>query len=280
MKITLEHSEPLDETHLDDVRGLILLRGFHFQYLTVGWQLEEDPAVKTASNINRFMLHQSKDMLNTQKPGQGDRPANCTRNRKWLYGKLQIATLNVSTMKGQSAEIVEMLSRRIFDICCAQEIRWKGEWAQKIMEKNCHYKFFWKGYKLGHGGIGIQIKEKWSESVLSISRVNLRIMMLRMLIEITLVNVTYLYAPQVGLSNHDKDAFYEQLLTCISSIEDYEIHIIAGGFNGHAGKESVTFDNYDGGKGYGTRNTEGLRILDLCNATDLAVWKLRDPTIR
>ena len=253
MKITWEHSEPLDETHLDDVRGLILLRGFHFQYLTVGWQLEEDPAVKTVSNINRFMLHQSKDMLNTQKPGQGDRPANCTRNRKWLYDKLQIATLNVSTMKGQSAEIVEMLSRRIFDICCAQETRWKGEWAQKIMGKNCHYKFFWKGDKLGHGGIGIQIKKKWSE---------------------------YLYAPQVGLSNHDKDAFYEQLLTCISSIEDYEIHIIAGDFNGHAGKESVTFDNYDGGKGYGTRNPEGLRILDLCNATDLAVWKLRDPTIR
>ena len=25
------------------------------------------------------------------------------------------------------------------------------------------------------------------------------------------------------------------------------------------------------GKGYGTRNFEGLRILDRCNATDLAV---------
>ena len=37
------------------------------------------------------------------------------------------------------------------------------------------------------------------------------------------------------------------------------------------GEESVTFDNYHGGKGYGTRNPEGLRMLDLCSVTDLAV---------
>ena len=36
-------------------------------------------------------------------------------------------------------------------------------------------------------------------------------------------------------------------------------------------KENVPFHNYHGGKGYGTRNHEGLRIVDLCIATDLAV---------
>ena len=92
-----------------------------------------------------------------------------------------------------------------------------------------------------------------------------------MLTEKSLVNVTCIYAPQVGLSNHDKDAFYEQLLICISTVEHSEIHFIAGDFNGHVGKENVTFDTYHGGKGYGTRNPKGLRILDLCSATDLAV---------
>ena len=57
-----------------------------------------------------------------------------------------------------------------------------------------------------------------------------------MLIEKTLVNITCIYAPLVGLSSHDKDAFYEELLTCISSVEDSEIHIIAGDFDGHVGK--------------------------------------------
>ena len=50
------------------------------------------------------------------------------------------------------------------------------------MGKNCHDKFFSKADDLGHAGVGILIKEKWSESVLSISKVNLRIMMLKMLI--------------------------------------------------------------------------------------------------
>ena len=67
---------------------------------------------------------------------------------------------------------------------------WKGESNQKIMVNNCHYKFFWKGDDLGHGGLGILIKQKWSESVLSISGVYPRIMMLKMLIEKTLVNIT------------------------------------------------------------------------------------------
>ena len=69
-----------------------------------------------------------------------------------------------------------------------------------------------------------------------------------MLIEKTLVNVTCVYVQQVGLSNHDKDAFYKKLLSYISSVEDSETHIIAGDLNGHVGKESVNFDIYHGGK--------------------------------
>ena len=86
------------------------------------------------------MLYQSKDnMLITQKPGQGDRPGDYTKNRKRQYVKLRIATLNVGTIQKRSAEIVEMLSRRNVDICCVQETRWKSELARKIMGKNCHY---------------------------------------------------------------------------------------------------------------------------------------------
>ena len=61
------------------------------------------------------------------------------------------------------------------------------------------------------------------------------------------------HAPRVGLSIDEK------LLTCISSLKGSEIHVIAGDFNGRVGKESVTFDTYHGGKGYGTRNPEELR---------------------
>ena len=59
--------------------------------------------------------------------------------------------------------------------------------------------------------------------------------MQKMLTEKLLVNVTCFNAPRVGLSNDDK------LMTCISSVEDSKIHTISGDFNGHVGKESVTF---------------------------------------
>ena len=206
--------------------------------------------------------------LNT---GQGDRPAGNIKKHVKHHVKMRVATINVGTMRGRSAEIVEMLTRRNVDICCVQETRWKGDSARKLSGKDSHFKFFWKGDISGYGGVGVLIKDKWSESVLSVVRMNSRIIMLKTLIEKTLLNVICVYAPQTGLSNQEKDTFYEQLLTCITSIDDSELHVIAGDFNGHVGKESMNFDGYHGGKGYGTRNPEGQRILDLCSATDLLV---------
>lgn len=106
------------------------------------------------------MLYQSKDnMLKTQKPGRGSRPADYIINRKRQYLEPQIATLNNGTMTGRSSEIVEMLSRHNVDTCCMQETRWKDELARKIMGQNCHYKFFWKGGDSRHDDVGLLIKK-------------------------------------------------------------------------------------------------------------------------
>ena len=101
-----------------------------------------------------------------------------------------------------------MLFRRNVDICCVQETVGMAKWLKTFWERTVIITCFGRD-ESGHGDAGILIKEKWSESVLSISRISSRIMMLKMLIEKTLVNTTYIYNPQVGLSNHDKDAFYE-----------------------------------------------------------------------
>ena len=49
-------------------------------------------------------------------PGQGERSTG-----KEVSRDIHIATLDVGTMRGQCNEIVEMLSRRLIDICCIQE---------------------------------------------------------------------------------------------------------------------------------------------------------------
>ena len=60
-------------------------------------------------------------------------PVQCERSAgKEVSRDIRIATLNVSTMRHRNNEIIEMLSRRLTDICCVQESRCRGESARKI----------------------------------------------------------------------------------------------------------------------------------------------------
>ena len=49
---------------------------------------------------------------------------------------LRIASLNVGTLRGRSSEVVETLTRRQVDICCLQEMRWRGGSAHVITGEN------------------------------------------------------------------------------------------------------------------------------------------------
>ena len=81
------------------------------------------------------------------------------------------ATINVGTMKGRSGEIVEMLERRRVDVCCVQEVRWRGASARFITGKERRYKFFWVGNSVGVGGVGILLAEEWVDKVIEVVRV-------------------------------------------------------------------------------------------------------------
>ncbi|CAI9722267.1 Hypothetical predicted protein [Octopus vulgaris] len=84
---------------------------------------------------------------------------------------LRVGTLNVGTLKGRSGEIVEMLERRCVDICCMQEVRWRGGSARFLTGKEHRYKIFWAGNTDGVGGVGILIAEKWVDKVIEVIRV-------------------------------------------------------------------------------------------------------------
>ena len=45
---------------------------------------------------------------------------------------LRVCTVNVGTFRGRGPEIVDMLRRRRADICCIQEVRYKGNKANVI----------------------------------------------------------------------------------------------------------------------------------------------------
>ena len=47
--------------------------------------------------------------------------------------------------------------------------------------------------------------------------------------------------------------------------------LVCGDLNGHVGKTSGDFEDLHGGYGYGVRNPEVTRILELCAAADLVI---------
>ena len=56
--------------------------------------------------------------------------------------KFRVATLNVGTLRGRSGEVVETLSRRGVDVCCIQEVRWRGASDRMIAGKDSREKLF------------------------------------------------------------------------------------------------------------------------------------------
>ena len=55
------------------------------------------------------------------------------------------ATWNVSSIVGQSSEVVDALHRRMIDLCCAQETRWKGESVRMIGSIGRRYMWLMSG---------------------------------------------------------------------------------------------------------------------------------------
>ena len=88
------------------------------------------------------------------------------------------------------------------------------------------------------------------------------------------------YAPQANLKAVEKDRFYDALQTAITKVPGSEQLFICGDLNGHIGADSTGYREVHGGCGYGLRNPEGDRILELCVANDLLVgnsWYQKKP---
>jgi len=94
---------------------------------------------------------------------------------------IRFATWNIGTMSGKSAEVVEILHRRKFDVCycCVQETRWTGSGASAMGNSMSRQKFFWQGYKDDNAEVGIFISERTIDRIVDVKRVNECIMCLK-----------------------------------------------------------------------------------------------------
>ena len=116
--------------------------------------------------------------------------------------------------------------------------------------------------------------------MVDVKRVNARMMMVKLLVGNRVVAIISAYAPQQGLCEEVKDIFYENLISLAAKVDDKELLIIGGDLNGHVGKNADGYKGIHGGFGYGVRNMEGERILEMGAALDMTVcntfFKKRD----
>ena len=86
-----------------------------------------------------------------------------------------------------------------------------------------------------------------------------------------ILNIFGVNAPEIGLSVVAKDSFYSFLLSNISTFSPDQYFLVFGDFNDHVGKAPEGFNGVHGGHAFGSRNADGIRILDFCAAANLAI---------
>ena len=125
--------------------------------------------------------------------------------------KFRMATVNVGSMVGRSAELTETLGRRNVDIAAPQEVRYKNEGTEISRGDNFVYKLFRKGEKNGQGGVGIMVKQEVMEPVTEVRRVSPRILSVHLVLSGKVVTIISMYCPQSGRSVEQKEKFYDDL---------------------------------------------------------------------
>ena len=183
--------------------------------------------------------------------------------------RIRVGTWNVGSLRSKSEEVANALEKRKVKICCLQETRWKGEGAIVLVTENTKYKLWWSGGEKALNGCGCMIEEEFADKVVEVKRVSDRLMMIKLIVGKSLVNIISAYAPQVGRSQEEKDKFWDKVCELMEGIKDSEMIVLGGDLNGHVGRRSDGYEGVHGGHGYGERNAEGETILEFCVATEM-----------
>ena len=140
---------------------------------------------------------------------------------------------------------------------CLQEVRWRGSSARWLGSQGSRYKFFWQGCPDGTAGVGVLVAERWVDQVVSVTRVNARLMAVKLVVGERLMNIISAYAPQVGRCYEDKQRFWDDMYDFVGGTPDGEAVFLGGDLNGRVGRDAEGYEGVHGGFGFGSRNVEG-----------------------
>ena len=86
-----------------------------------------------------------------------------------------------------------------------------------------------------------------------------------------ILNIVSAYSPQVGNSMEGKNEFWQNLNGFIKSVSKQERIVLGADLNGYVGEGNIRDKEIMGRYGAGTRNKEGLMVVNFAKRMDLAV---------
>ncbi|KAI8555115.1 hypothetical protein RHMOL_Rhmol05G0149200 [Rhododendron molle] len=104
-----------------------------------------------------------------------------------------------------------------------------------------------------------------------VTRKENRIILVKLVIGESIINIISAYATQVGLDDLTKEQFWEQMDDVVQGIPFGEKLFIGGDFNGHVGVHKQGYEEVHGDFGFGDLKEGGRRILYFAVTFDLIV---------
>jgi len=98
-------------------------------------------------------------------------------------------------------------------------------------------------------GVRIFVAEKWMDCVVSVERHSKRVLIFRMVLDNSLLNVLTVNTPHSGKPEEEKGSFWNEVFHLVSCIPQNEMVVLARDMNGHVGSSNAAYDGTHGGFG-------------------------------
>ena len=124
---------------------------------------------------------------------------------------MRVGTLGLGSLSGKGRDVCEELRMRMIDVCCLQEVRWRGQGARMLGINGGRYELWWSGKLYVVGGVGVMVKEEMCKKMLEVRRACDRVMTVVVVFEEYVLRLICGCALQSGGSFEEKQSFYYKL---------------------------------------------------------------------
>uniref|UniRef100_A0A146KQ35 RNA-directed DNA polymerase from mobile element jockey n=1 Tax=Lygus hesperus TaxID=30085 RepID=A0A146KQ35_LYGHE len=193
------------------------------------------------------------------------------------HGHTRLATWNVRGLNGKEVELVEEIDKYNVPILGITETKKKGKGSEMIHDGALLLYSGVSGSERARAGVACLISKTHTNRVRDWSFINERIMYVLLDLDDKKMTALFVvYAPNEDETAEIKDMFYDQLQRSLDDAPDANI-MLMGDLNGRVGQNDVSYREVIGKHGEPTRNNNGKRLLQFCQANSLIITNTKFP---